>query len=459
MVKNSTGALYTLKHSRAISWVNHLPHEIGCRVESDDKRVDGQYTKVTLDANQGGSLTLKGAAINSRTKIVLVYDYIRLRLKRRWISSMGTIQSNIDFTELYGLSGRPKYFTEVLTISRDPGIINYFETVRAVNDIPNCWVSAIQVRLDKECILVSIFNVDNENYAVFETDTRQGITEFTKKTYSIRIALGFLLGVRIGGEYFVFERGSLADEVSNHFNWGVTAEERSTPLTPIPTNVYGFTRNHQYAERFWPPTKISSSSLSKLVEMIIQNEKFELCVLQICESFNTNLVVRPTIYYVIIEALSNIFHEGAEVKFSSTIIGKDDFSSKFLKPALELLSTLSPDKETLEIMKNSLSRVNVAPNAARLGRMFEALGIELSKNDNKILNYRNSVLHGHHSAIGRLPAHFQKSLDHALLYTSHRLYTLISLYLMRLIGYKGPVLDWVKIEQTQEHDRTNFLIC
>jgi hypothetical protein len=106
------------------------------------------------------------------------------------------------------------------------------------------------------------------------------------------------------------------------------------------------------------------------------------------------------------------------------------------------------DSNGVETLIKKLQQLNQPTNKDRLRTPFEVLGIELLPEDIKVLQARNDLLHGRFPKFSE--NNNERSLDRInrdLYYTAMRLYTLLSMLILRWVGFDNFVLNYPVIQQ------------
>ena len=152
-----------------------------------------------------------------------------------------------------------------------------------------------------------------------------------------------------------------------------------------------------------------------------------------------NLVLRASVYSVAIETLTNIiYNENAQ---ELKPINEERLAEKVTQKLLDVIDEYSSfmEDETINILTKKINNINRPINVDRLTKSFSILGIKLNEHDKKTLTSRNKFLHGS-TPFRNFEIDKKKEKEFHLMTTKLRL--LISMQLLKYLGYKGHVYNY-----------------
>jgi len=303
---------------------------------------------------------------------------------------------------------------------------------------------------NEQLMLCSFSKDKKQHYISIDSNSVQSYESFSKKAYAFLVAIGYITGHLAGtrGYFFAYDDIIMKDPVhilSRNFR-----PEIITKQTPINWNPYAYVRSKRIADRYYKNktlSPVSSVVFSKLSQKAYDSIDFQSALILILESGAASLLFRPGGYAIALETLSDLIVDKHVEKLSPI---KDKLLSKTIrKECTEVIKRYRSqiDDESLKTLLTRIEQLNQITNKSRLKAPFDLLGIYLLPADHQILLTRNDFLHG------RIPdlteAGENRSLDRInndLYYASERLYTLLSLLILKWIGYDGYVINHARLQ-------------
>lgn len=197
-------------------------------------------------------------------------------------------------------------------------------------------------------------------------------------------------------------------------------------------------------------TILKLDNFSNLISLIHNNQEFSVSILLLLEASSIrSLIMIPSLFSVVVESLSKIISKIDEEKVFP--IDDKDISNKIKKELNEVLDLYekSMTAKGFKKLKGRIDNINSPTikkhltNNEKLILPFEELEIELSENDIKTIEHRNDLLHGNILLLGE-GKKTGSEIDNYMGYVSAKLFTLISLLVLKRIGYSGYVINQSK---------------
>ena len=361
----------------------------------------------------------------------------------------GHATSTFGLRKLFGGIHKKEAYSTIIRLSAKFQFSNYFDTYTYQSDLFHWSRNAVSIPFPDECIFVFEIKSEDENYLIIESILQQDRESFEDKVYRTQLIIGFITGYRPGDAALTFHTNTGESTWSSIFDYRSIWKTRNNLIEPINRNYYAYSRNEQYKkELLIVPSPLNQEQLAQFVDLL-SNQYIEHAILQVIEVSSENLLLRVGVYYIVIEALKNyVKQQFVEVPSSNitTICDVDIFEKEVRNPCLLIVNEATLDNEKKEKLSNKLRNLNAPNNRDQLEAIFNRYDIRLSEEDVKTLNGRNLVLHG---TSFRKHSITDEELSKDYFDASNRLFTLISLLILRMIGFNGLVLDWVKLSNLE----------
>ena len=439
--KAKTGAFRKFKSS-----LNGIDH-VELRCDKREFRVEFDLNKFYKGQNNLGV----GTKIE---KVKFDYGEETVIFKSLYIDQFSNENLRCSVSQLHseGFSKSTKQYFKLVIPFSDSLMIHYqIENILYLNDRGTSSVLATKINLNDEEIFILEDKDEFKNRCIIiESKKKQTYEEFSNKTFSIRVALGYVTGYFPGNRGYFFSYSNSKMEKWKNFYFSTLRDDLKTLMNPININPHAWLHGYQkQAEKLYKLKvykKLEIKSFSILCNKLLLDDNFLATILLIIESTKASLIFRPGGYSIALETLSDIII-GNEKEKIAPINSKKDF--KELKAELfEILYKHSIKESFIDIntLKVRLDNLNQITNLESLKRPFSILNIELLDEDIKVIRSRNDFLHG------RVPdfnnAGVNRSIDskdYDLFYASVRLYTLLNLLIFKMIGFDSYLLNFPKI--------------
>lgn len=291
----------------------------------------------------------------------------------------------------------------------------------------------------------------NYHYLIIESDKKQLFSEFSEKVFSVRVALGYIIGDFRGNKAYVFSYRNKKREKIDGVLYRTLRKDMKSFYQPVNSNPYAWlnsSKKRKTAESIYKKqelrtlTKIEFSSLFKAC---FNNDKFLGILLLMIETGKNSLLISPITYFVALEQLSSIIVKNKPIP---PIKNKNDFKylkSNILSVVATYETTRADENDDLSPIKKRIENLNQGTNNDKLISCFNKLKINLLDSDIKVIKARNSFLHGNIPNYKNKKNRTINDKDIDMYYTSIRIYTLLNMLILKYIGYDNYVINFPKI--------------
>jgi len=392
----------------------------------------GQYVKRVIFNSKRNQLVLEDFYLGSQTLSFLFATVSRFHTK--------------NFSKK-----RKYYFRLIIPLKNEMSWFFQIEQSIFKNDYGFRSRSGLTVSVQNENFICCILRDEKkEHFLSIESSIAQSFESFSDKAHSIKNSLGYICGYLAGdnGYYFAYSHGEMKNPI--HFCFAELRNSIVSYYTPVYTNPYGYIRNGKLAEKYHQRKllrHLNSREFSNLCEKTYSNRDFESCLVLIMESSAASLLFMPGGLAIALEALSDVILDNKKAKLAP--IKDKPVSDKIRKECKDVINNYSTviESKDLKVLLSRIEQLNQVTNKARLRAPFDILKISLLEEDLRVLETRNDFLHGRFPDL--TSAGPDRSLDRInsdVYYSSLRLYTLISLLILKWIGYDNYVVNYPQIQ-------------
>lgn len=305
------------------------------------------------------------------------------------------------------------------------------------------------IRININNIQFDIIQLKGKDIGFYIIDVLEVIAfdVFADYCYSVRQALGFIMGYMPGGNLFYF-----SENMDFYYtNW--TRPTMKSFYYPIHTNPHHFihfegTSAETYIDKL---SVLPIKCFSKLIETIHNNDLFSSIIVMMLEGESLkSLLVKPSIYSVALEGLSKIIslpETGLKYPIGNNVLFSEILTE--IENVIDSHSSEYGEDDDIIKLKNRLSGLNQPINKSHLTndekliQPFIQLDIKLNSRDISVIQHRNDLLHGniHLSDESRQST---EDINDYLAYASAKLYTLVSALIIKHIGHNGYIINHAK---------------
>lgn len=336
------------------------------------------------------------------------------------------------------------YFRSVVLIPKEFSFYNIISDESFYND-EFCSRGLVKVDFNSHKFHVFIVERNKQKYLCTDCTTKLGIEDFMEFNWSVKVALGYLLGNLPQDDEYFFAYRSKEMKHPSGFVYRQQRDSIRAIYTPVNANPFGWIKNHKIAKKYYGKiVEIGSIQLSKLCDAIHNEIDIKAILLLIIESLSRSLLIMPAGLSVALEGLSTFFYEKDSDKLKP--ITDKSIAKEFtheLKAMLDRYKT----KEGFtgyEILLNKIQNINSPTNRELLKAPFTVQKIALTDIDEEILEYRNDFLHGN---INLKPQKGRKSYTMDSFEISLRILTLLNMCILKMAGYSGHIINHVKTQE------------
>lgn len=368
--------------------------------------------------------------------------------------SLSTVCGTIEQIRSKEYSTEEEYYYQVyIPLDSDLNFHYTLEEMKFESDLGIRSRTGTKCRIGGDDIVVSIIRDDREKqFLVLESKCPQDFDSFSKKAFAARNALAFLTGFYAGDSCYFF---GYEDDRMEHPKYLYLVSIRDSMKSVYePVNVNPFSRlyhNKPVAEEWYKSKKlrrVSIDEFSRLGDLIFNDRKFEAAIILILESSVSSLLFRPAGYAIALETIAPLIFQN-DLKTIVPITNNEDWGRirKRLIAELNQLKVGYADYD-FGILENKINNLNTASNNSKLRAPFEFLKTDLLDEDLRILKTRNYFLHGNapditNSGKDRSIDRYNKDLH----YVALRFYTLLSMLILKWVGFDNYVLNYPWIMQ------------
>ncbi len=291
------------------------------------------------------------------------------------------------------------------------------------------------------------------NYLILDTSTKCSFDQFSEYCFSTLVSFGYVTGKlpQDEGYFFAYEKQDLKEPY--HIYYTEFRDSMNSMYSPIYGNAYGYIREGEIAEKVYPTLRtLTLKEFSKLCQWTHTSVDFSSILLLIIEASTSSLLVMPSGFSVALEGLTDIIVKENEAKLAPI---KDKKLAKEIRT--ELKNVIEKYSERLQknrqqILINRIDNINQLTNQSKLTKPFELLNFTLTTEDISAIDHRNDFLHGR---INLMLGDDTKNANKEIYYVSLRLYTLLSVLILKSIGYDNKIVNYPKIHESVYNKKLN----
>jgi hypothetical protein len=283
---------------------------------------------------------------------------------------------------------------------------------------------------------------------------------FSDYSFSALLCLGYITGAFVKDEGYYF--GYSTVEKEGQFTQMKYAEFRDSIYSiykPIYSNAHGYIRNRQAAEKEQSTLrKLSQKEFSKLCQWAFEASELASLLILIIESSKPSLLVMPSGFSVALEGLTDLVVQKNEDKLVP--VKDKKLASKLRTELKKTVDTFGSqiNGDSINVLKNRIDQINQPTNRSKLIKPFELLNFTLTKEDEEAIEHRNDFLHGRitlSDKTKKFNGEDIKIADSRIYYISMRLYTLLSVLILKSIGFTGKIINHPKVQENVARKKVN----
>lgn len=291
---------------------------------------------------------------------------------------------------------------------------------------------------------------EKEKYLIIDTTKEMSYEIFADYCYSLLVSFGYITGSFPQNEGYFFSYDTIEMNKPKQFLYSEFRDSIYSFYHPIYSNAHGYIRDNKTAEKEQEDLRVmTTNEFSLLCQKVHANSEFLAILLLILESSTSSLLVMPSGFSIALEGLTELFVRENEDKIAP-IKNKSD-AKNLRKEILEILLKYKEviGMDAISIISKRVENINQPTNQDKLIKPFELLNFELTEDDKKAINHRNDFLHGRITLSESDDSKGERKTYHIAL----RLYTLLSVLILKSIGYDGKVVNYPKIHESAGFDK------
>ncbi len=284
---------------------------------------------------------------------------------------------------------------------------------------------------------------DNKlKYLVIESRNEREFARFSDECFSVLLCYAFLTGDFFQGENYYFSYDDAEMKTPNSYSFNAFRGSVFSILRPICINPHAYDIEGVEMEELEP---VSKKQFSVLVEKSISNVDFRMLLLQVIEASNATLVTSTFMLAVCLEEMVELFLQEDE---KHKRLGDEE-----QRIYTDLISYLGQINYQSEEAKSLLSAFksqihNIGKNASNMQKIYSLFkGFNLTRREKEALKNRNKLLHGTLPEIKGVSMDSENNVDKAYWYLQQRLYTLVSMVILKNIGFKNKILNHYSLNE------------
>jgi len=270
----------------------------------------------------------------------------------------------------------------------------------------------------------------NKTYIVIDSKSLIHPEDFKAYVDAVLLAFGLISGCLLKSERLVLQSHN-----ANFSNISGFMFERLKPTVHGYKMIDPMLHRNYYSlpARIFFPTRDYES----LVAEIAGCSDFSRCVSLIVESSSYPVYIRASTYSVALETIKNII-VGSKKESINPI--KEPSDAKVIRESLnEVLNDIKDDSifNNKAILYKRIDNINQTTNKDALQMSFKFVGLDLSEEDIRCINYRNDFLHG------RIPfTPSEDADDFEMTRVVFKLQLLVVSLLLKKVNYQGELLNF-----------------
>lgn len=289
-------------------------------------------------------------------------------------------------------------------------------------------------------------------FLVVDCHAKVAFSEFERMAFASIVSLGYMCGhfIQDNGYYFYYDNDLLSIPID--FKYQELRSSVRPGYTPINRNPHSIIRDRSIAQIEQHDLRtLTHSEFSLLCLQAYKSERFLAILLLIIESTAASQVMMPTGLTVALEGLTGLITEEFEEKISPI---PDRTLARRLRADLKEVLQKHEHQITpsgYQTLQRKLDGINSPTNSDQLHRPFQIVGFALEDVDKAAIKHRNDFMHGRITLLelddsGKEVSVHGESFRHVY-HTALRLYCLVSVLILRRIGFTGKIINHPKVQE------------
>ncbi|MCK7559376.1 hypothetical protein MKQ70_32175 [Chitinophaga sedimenti] len=366
------------------------------------------------------------------------FNNVRRKHFSRWTGDIDMFRIGEPTQEL-------RYFRSIIPLPSSFRSSHIFEDDIVSNDLTGHTRGLLKLTTGANVFQVYAINKKGKHYVLIDACDTMTIDAFRQACWIIHVALAFFNGRLAQGEQYLFAYTE-ADMKEPETSWYEELRGSvSSIYTATTANAASWIREWhknqepEFREKVAP---VSMEMVSRLCQWISRKDAYLAVVLLIIEAKRASLLMQPAGFAIALEGMATIFEQQYPEKVTPV---REKAVAREIIGKLRNILTEYEGKEGVDVsvLQKKIDVLNSPTNRDRLKIPFRLLGIPLTDNDLLALDYRNALLHGNVT----LSPLEKKDFKMEELELGLRLLTLANAVVLKIIGYKGWIVNHVKTQE------------
>ena len=395
--------------------------------------------------------------IGKPIKAVVTNPHLSFRITDAYVSNVGSIVTTnknthgakihiYSFQKNQILNTKKHFYRTVIPLKKGFDFYNIIKTETYSHDGNIYTRGLINIEFDSKQFHLFILEFDKKKYLAIDCLCKITLDEFSELSWSIIVATGYLSGHLVQDEEYTFCYNNKQLKGFSNFLYSQRRDTIKSFYTPINTNPYSWIKeNRKIAKKYYGKiTEVKMPQFSNLCQLIHDEVDIKAIVLLITESISRSLLLMPAGLSVALEGFSEYFVSKHFDKIKP--ISDNNLAKKFKCDLMTVLQKYKLGKNFTgsDVLTKKINNINSPTNREKLKAPFTILEIPLTIIDEEVLEYRNDFLHGN---VNLKPQKGKKTYSMDAFEISLRLLTLLNMAIMKMIGYKGYIINHVKTQE------------
>lgn len=312
-----------------------------------------------------------------------------------------------------------------------------------------------------EICVIDYMTREKEQYLLYDSTVPCDISEFEEACYHIGIALAYLTGYFHNNYGLVIQYDGDWDGTVKDWKYSKLRGSIKNFYKPHNVNFHSFV-SLSAAEKaevdLLDVKPVSQKVFQELCGKITSSSRYQVLILLLLEGISSTLITAPSLLSVALEEITTMICEKNKDRINP--IKEKSLAQKVRKAMIEVLKGYKDqiDEPGMKVIETRLNNLNSPTNSNKLVLPFELNGISLQESEVLAIKDRNKFLHGevYHRVNESGDRVEIENLE--LLRIMLRLFHLISLLVLKDIGFSGVVLNHVKLHIKPTYQLENELL-
>lgn len=314
----------------------------------------------------------------------------------------------------------------------------------------------MEIHLDESVVEAFPYDYNGQQYIVFESPKTTDTKTFSKKIFSICVALGLISRTIWLDEAFTVEYSDGDFEHPIAFLYQTFRPSIKGSYNIFSTNIYSLedslrrSETTRYASDFLKDENgevkqglidwLQPDFLSSLCAMIDRNDSLCRAAIMITEASTYPVEYQASMYCTALETITSCLKKKYGKTDKAPIpkeIFKKDIAPRLKEVVKECCAAHSLElQESVRIIENRINNLNAPTNQEKLSLPFQNINYTLTREESEAINNRNRFLHG-----SLLDTPEDGDEFNALLCTCIRLHKLCCILLLKEAGFDSYILN------------------